>query len=144
MAKINARLADVETKYEQVRPDRYRLRIEEVKDKTEGGRQNVNLTIAINDGGEFQGRKMHHNCSLHKLNKEPNEAGLRDLKRFFIGCLGISEEEQESYDWDSLDTEDLKLKEFEADVVITPWENPVKGTKGEGPTIKTQTITPVK
>ena len=144
MAKINARLADIETKYEQVRPDRYRILIKEVKSKTEGGRQNVNFELAINDAGDFQGRPMYQNCALHKLDGSPNEIGLRDFKRIAIGALGISEEDQETYDWDSLDTDDLKLKEFEADVVIAPWVNEKKGTKGESPVIKTHTITPVQ
>jgi hypothetical protein len=144
MAKINARLGDVETKYVNATPARYRLKITEVKDKTEGGRQNINFTLQINDGGENQGKKMYQNCALHTLKGEDNRAGLADFKRIAMGALGITEEDAAEYDWDNLDSQDLLLKEFEADVIIESWKNEAKGTSGESNKIKTQSITPVQ
>lgn len=144
MAKINATLGDVETKYQQVVPNRYRLKIKEVKSTLKEGRQNVNFEIMINDAGDFQGRPIYHNTSLHKLDGSPNKIGLADFKRIAMAVLGISEDDAATYDWDALDTDDLKLGEFEADVEIKPWTNPNKGTSGEGPVIKGHTIGPVK
>lgn len=144
MAKINASLADVETKYVNIPPDRYRLKIAEIKNKVEGGRQNLNFTFSVNDGGEQQGKKIYHNCSLHKKDGTPNNAGLADLKRIAMAALEITEEDAEDYDWDNLDTDDLVMKEVEGDVFIEHWKNPEKNTEGDSNRIKTNSLTPVQ
>ena len=144
MAKINARLGDVEVKdYVPVTPARYVLKIAEVKESTKEGRQNFNFEFQIDDGGELQGRKIYHNCAMNLKDGGTNEIGAGEFKRIAAAVLGISKEEFGSYDWDSLDSDDLKLGRFEADVKIKPWTNPVKGTSGEGPVIVPHTIGPV-
>lgn len=145
MAKINARLSDVEVKdYVPVTPGRYRLKIAEIKEKTESGRQNFNFEFQINDGGDLQGRRIYHNCSMNLKTGEVNEIGAGEFKRIAAAVLGISKEEFPTYDWDALDSDDLKLGEFEADVKIKPWTNPNKNTSGEGPVIIPHSIGPVK
>lgn len=141
MAKVNANLADVSTKYELAPPDNYRLIIEEIKEKTEGGRQNFNLKLAINEG-EQKGKVIYHNISMHQRDGAENQAGARDLKRFAEAVLGIDPED-ESYDWDGFDTDDLIKGEFTADVYIDAWvkdQGQPTEKKGENNKIKSQTV----
>lgn len=141
--KIKANLADVEAKYQQVIPQRYRLQIKEVKPKEVDGRQNINFEFRINDGGDFQGRPIYHNCSLHKKDGELNAIGLADYKRIAASALGKSDPDDPEINWDEVEPEDLKMMEIEADVKIEPWKNETKGTSGEGPVIKSVTVGPV-
>jgi hypothetical protein len=145
MAKVQASLADVSTKFELAPPDTYRLKVEEIKEKLEGGRQNFNFKVIINDGGEQQGKAIYHNVAMHQKDGERNEAGARDLKRFAEAILGIDPEDT-SYDWDSFDTDELLKGEFMADVYIDAWvKDQGKPTekKGQNNKIKSQTISPL-
>jgi hypothetical protein len=145
MARVNALLSDVNTKSDPIPPDAYRLKIMEIKEKTEGGRQNFNLKLAINDGGEYQGRVVYHNIAMHEKNGDPNRVGKQDIKRFFEAVLGIDPDDV-SYDWDSVDTDMLLNQEVQADVYIDAWEkrDPNDPTrvldKGQNNKIKAQTV----
>ena len=145
MAKVNANLADVSTKYELAPPDNYRLKIDEIKEKVEGGRQNFNLKLVINDSGDNQGKVVYHNIAMHTLKGESNEAGARDLKRFAEAILGIDPED-DSYDWDSFDTDELIKGEFMGDVFIDSWTKDA-GTplqkSGQNNKLKSQTVAPL-
>jgi hypothetical protein len=141
MAKVNANLADVSTKFELAPPDTYRLKVDAIKEKTEGGRQNFNFEISINEG-EFKGRKLFHNISMHQKDGEPNKAGMTDYKRFAEAILGIPQDDT-SFDWDSLDSDDLIKGEFQADVVIENWvkdEGKPTEKKGQSNKIKSSTV----
>lgn len=141
MAKVNASLADVSTKYELAPPDNYRLKLAEIKEKIEGGRQNFNLKIVINEG-EQEGKVVYHNIAMHQLDGEPNEAGARDLKRFAEAILHI-EQDDPNFDWDAFDTDDLLKGEFTGDVYIDAWvKDQGKPTekKGQNNKLKSQTV----
>lgn len=142
MAKVNASLADVSTKYELAPPDNYRLKVDEIKEKVEGGRQNFNLKIVINDSGEQQGKVIYHNIAMHQKDGQENKAGATDLKRFAEAILGI-EQDDPDYDWDAFDTDDLLKGEFMADVYIDSWVKdqglPIE-KKGQNNKIKSQTV----
>lgn len=145
MARVNASLADVSTKFELIPPDNYRLKVEEIKEKTEGGRQNFNVKAVVNDGGEQQGKPVYHNISMHTKQGEPNKAGAADLKRLAEACLGIAQDD-DSYDWDSFDTDDLLKKEFMADVQIESWvkdQGQPTEKKGQSNKIKSTSISPL-
>jgi hypothetical protein len=144
MARVNALLADVSTKTDPIPPDAYRLKIAEIKEKTEGGRQNFNLKLIVNDGGEYQNRQIYHNIAMHQTNGEPNKIGAADIKRFFEAVLGIEQDDQ-SYDWDSVDTDMLLNQEIMADVYIDSWEKKEEGTgkvldRGQNNKIKASTV----
>lgn len=143
MAKVNASLADVSTKFELIPPDNYRLKIEEIKDKVEGGRQNFNIKLIVNDSGEQQGKPIYHNIAMHKKNGEPNNAGAADLKRIAEAVLGIDPDDT-TYDWDSFDTDELLKGEIRADVLIESWTKDA-GTpnekSGQSNKIKSSSIT---
>ena len=147
MARINASLADVSTKNEPIPPDAYRLKITEIKEKTEGGRQNFNMKLQINDGGDYQGRVIFHNIAMHKTDGTPNSIGAADIKRFFEAVLGVDPED-DSYNWDDVDTDMLLNQEVIADVYIDNWEK--KGPdgsvvdKGQNNKIKAQTVQAVR
>lgn len=136
MAKVKAALGDVKVNFEPAPPARYRLKVAEVKEKTEHAdppnqmleRQNFNIKVVINDGGEHNGKPVYHNCALHKKNGEPNKAGLGDLKRFFMATLGYDEDDEFFKDENNLDTDLILNQEFECDVVIG------EGFRAEGST----------
>jgi hypothetical protein len=141
MAKVNASLADVSTKQQLAPPETYRLRVDEIKEKTENGRQNFNVKVSINEG-EFKGLPIYHNIAMHQKNGEPNKAGQSDLKRFFEAILGIDPEDT-TYDWDSIDTDELIKGEFQADVYIDNWvkdEGLPTEKKGQNNKIKSTSI----
>lgn len=145
MAKVKASLADVSTKYELIPPDAYRLKVEEIKEKTEGGRQNFNIKVVVNDNGESHGKPIFHNIAMHKKDGEPNQAGMADLKRFAEAILGIDPDD-EDYDWDSFDTDDLLKGEFMADVVIENWvkdEGKPTEKRGQSNKLKSTSISPL-
>jgi hypothetical protein len=144
MAKVNASLADVSTKYELAPPDTYRLKIDEIKDTVQGGRQNFNLKIVISEG-EQQGKVIYHNIAMHTKQGEPNEAGARDMKRFAEAILGIDPDD-DTYDWDSFDTDEILKGEFMGDVYIDNWtkdEGQPTEKKGQNNKLKSQTISPL-
>lgn len=154
MAKVKATLADVKTTFENAPPDRYRMKIVEIKEKTEPAegdptieRQNFNFKLAINDGGEHNGKPIYHNISLHTKKGEPNRAGLADLKRFFMAVLGLDEDDEFFQDDSNLDTDLLLNQEIEGDVVIEPWSKPAgpgqPEKKGESNRINSTSITAV-
>lgn len=142
MAKVSANLADVSTKFELAPPDNYRLKLDEIKETTTAGRQNFNLKIVVNDSGEQQGKVIYHNIAMHQKDGQPNEAGMRDLKRFAEAILGIDPEDT-SFDWTEFDTDELLKGEFSADVYIDAWTKD-QGTplekKGQNNKIKSQTV----
>jgi hypothetical protein len=145
MAKVRASLADVSTKFELISPDTYRLKVAEIKEKTEAGRQNFNFKIAVNDSGEHQGKIIYHNIAMHTKQGEQNDAGVRDLKRFAEAILGIDPED-DSFDWDAFDTDDLLKGEFLADVIIENWvkdEGKPTEKKGQSNKINSRTIAPL-
>lgn len=119
MAKVNAALGDVVSKYQLALPDTYRLRIDDVKEKTENGRQNFNFELSINEG-EFKGTKIFHNVSMHQKNGEPNKAGEADYKRIAEAAMGIGPDDPD-YDWTQHDSDDLKTLEFLGEVFIDNW-----------------------
>lgn len=147
MARVNASLADVSTKSDPIPPDAYRLKIAEIKEKTEGGRQNFNLKLVVNDGGEYNGRQIYHNIAMHTKEGEPNRIGAADLKRFFEAVLGIDPDDT-SYDWDSIDTDEILNQEVMADVYIDAWEKKDNEgkvlDKGQNNKIKAQTVQAVR
>jgi hypothetical protein len=127
MAKVRASLADVETQFVPAPPDRYRLRILKMKETLKpseppGGpeRQNFNYEIEISSG-EHQGKKVFHNVALNKKDGSDNPAGQADQKRLYQGVLGIDPED-DSYDYDSLDTDQILNGEFEANLTISEYE----------------------
>lgn len=148
MAKVSASLKDVQTKFENAPPDRYRLKIVEVKETNEKAdppnqdknRQNFNVKLVINDGGEHNGKPIYHNISMHKKDGEVNRAGQADLKRFFEAVLGIDPEDT-TYDWDSVDTDMLVNQEVEGDVIIEKWSK--NGKSGESNRLRSTSITAV-
>lgn len=152
MAKVKASLKDVQTKYENAPPDRYRLKITEFKETNEKAdppnqdkeRQNfavkVEIVQSVDGSDEAKGKPVFHNISMHKKNGEENKAGQADLKRFFLGGLGIDPEDT-TYDWDSVDTDMLVNQEIEADVIIENWEK--NGRKGSTNRLVSTSITPV-
>lgn len=145
MAKVQASLADVSTKFELIPPDTYRLKLEEIKEKNEGGRQNFNLKVVVNDSGDHQGKPIYHNIAMHKKDGTSNDAGAADIKRFAEAILGIDPEDT-TYDWDSFDTDELLKGEFMADVIIENWvkdEGKPTEKKGQSNKIKSTTVSPL-
>lgn len=150
MAKVRASLADVKTQFEQAPPARYRLRVEKIDEKiskAEGDptleRQNFNIEVKIADGGEHNGKPIYHNVSLHTKKGEPNQAGQADLKRFFMGCLGLPEDDEFFMDESNLDTDLILKKEFDCDVYIESYDNTATGgKKGKANRLQTTSITP--
>lgn len=152
MAKVQASLKDVQTKFVNAPPDRYVLKVKKVEEeKTKADppnqdkeRQNFSVEVTIVrsvDGNEEQkGKPVFHNISMHTKKGEPNGAGQADIKRFYIACLGIDEEDQ-TYDWDALDTDMLVNQDFECDVYIEPWEK--NGRKGASNRLQTTSMTAV-
>lgn len=148
MARVNAMLSDVSTKTDPIPPDAYRLKIAEIKEKTEGGRQNFNMKLVVNDGGEYQGRQIYHNIAMHQKDGEPNKVGAADIKRFGEAVLGIDPDDT-TYDWDSFDTDMILNQEIMADVYIDSWEKKEEGTgrvldKGQNNKIKSATVQAVQ
>lgn len=146
MAKINARLSDIEfTERKPWVPDRYTLKIKEIKETTREGRQNFNweFEVAGDRAEDYKGRVIYHNTAMNLLEGGVNKIGAEEFKRIAAGALGMTKDEASQYDWDSLDSDDLKGMSFDVDVKIKPWTNPTKGTSGEGPVIVPHTITPV-
>lgn len=152
MAKVKAALGDVKTAFEPAPPGRYKLKIAEIKEKTEQAdppfqhmeRQNFNFKIAIDDGGEHQGKAIYHNCALNKKNGEPNNAGLADLKRFFMGCLGYDEDDPFFQDQNNLDTDLILNKNFEGDVIIGSYTPQGQTTARQRNELVMYSVTPVQ
>lgn len=149
MAKVRASLADVKTTFEQAPPARYRLRIDKIEEKlskVDGNpsleRQNFNFELKIADGGEHNGKPIYHNVSLHKKDGSANSAGEADLKRFFMGALGLSEDDEFFMDESNLDTDLILKKEIDADVYIESYDNTATGgKKGKANRIQSTSIT---
>jgi hypothetical protein len=140
MPKVNASLRDIKTTFDPAPPERYRLKIEEIEYKKQEGRESYNLKLVIQNPGDedSNGKPVYHNISMHKKDKEPNQAGMADLKRFFEAALGWGDDA----DWENADTDSLLNEEVMADVYIDTYEKKDK-SEGKSNKIKSASIGPI-
>jgi hypothetical protein len=138
--KVNASLKDIKTTFDPAPPERYRLKIEEIEGKSQGGRDSYNFKLVIQNPGDedSHGKPVYHNISMHTKTGEPNKAGMADLRRFYEAALGWDD----SADWDDLDTDVLLNEEVMADVFIDVYEKKDK-TEGKSNKIKSSSLGPV-
>lgn len=144
MPKVQATLADVNTSFDPAEPGDYDLLIEDVEDKTQGGREAYNFVLTIDEPGtDEHGKKIWDYVSLTKKDGSPNKAGMAQLKRYFEAVFGAETVAEEGFDYD---TDELKKQRVHGEVTIEPWE---KGNRGEsgyrhGKSNKVQMIVPVE
>ena len=102
MPKLPQSLADVSTKVTPMPEGTYAAVIEEVEvTESKSKLPMVVVTYKITEG-EFANRKLTDYMVLETKKHEPNEAGLRQLKRLIVATLGEERADAEDFDTDEL------------------------------------------
>jgi|SRR3982751_1482175 len=122
MSVLNAKLADISTKVEPVAVGAHRAQIKEViqgKSKKSSVPM-VTITYKINDEDDpYNKRELSDYFTLETKEGEPNEAGLRGLKRVIVAALGEDRANAEDFD-----TDELKGVDVEIVTIQEPYEDP--------------------
>lgn len=102
MPKLPQSLADVSTVVVPLAEGVYAASIDEVEvGQSKSKLPMVTVIYEISDG-EFKGRKLYDYMVLETKKHEPNEAGLRQLKRLIVAALGEERADAEDFDTDEL------------------------------------------
>ena len=102
MPKLGASLADISMKVTPITPGAHRARIAAAEmGKSKNNVPMVTLTYEITEG-EFKGRKLSDYFTTQTKTGEPNEAGLRGLKRIIAATLGEDRANDDDFDTDEL------------------------------------------
>lgn len=102
MPKLPQSLADVSTVVVPLTEGVYAASIDEVEvGQSKSKLPMVTVIYEISDG-EFKGRKLYDYMVLETKKHEPNEAGLRQLKRLIVAALGEERADAEDFDTDEL------------------------------------------
>lgn len=112
MAVLNAKLADISTKVEPVDDGAHRAQIKSVEQGKSKKSQVPMVTIVykINDENDpHNKRELSDYFTLQQKDGEPNEAGLRGLKRVIVAALGEERADAEDFDTDELIGADVEI-----------------------------------
>ena len=104
MPKIGATLADISTIIKPIDPGSYPAEITDVEHKESKTSKvpMVSITYTLGGDSEFKGRKLTDYFTLQTTKGEPNEAGLRGLKRVIVAACGEDRANDEDFDTDEL------------------------------------------
>lgn len=112
MSVLNAKLADISTKVDPIVPGAHRAQIVEVvQGKSKKSKvPMVTVTYKITDENDPNNkRELNDYFTLEQINGEPNEAGLRGLKRVIVAALGEERANAEDFDTDELKGADVEI-----------------------------------
>lgn len=121
MPKIGATLADISTVIKPIDPGSYPAEISNVEHTTSKKSHVPMIAVEYTLGGdsEFKGRKITDYFTLQTTKGEPNEAGLRGLKRVIVAACGEDRANDEDFDTDELQGQlvevVVKQEEYEDD-----------------------------
>lgn len=124
MPKVRASLADVSTEFKPAEPGTYTLKIEDVKDVSQGPNEAYNVIVSIQDPGDEYGKKIFDRCGFVTRDGSPNNAGLAQFKRYFEAVLGKEEVALPEFEYD---TDAIIGQMIQGEVTIESWE---KGEPG--------------
>lgn len=103
MPKLGASLADISLVMKPIDEGPYAAEIGEVSNSPSKNHiPMIAITYSITEPGEFVGRKITDYFTLQTSKGEPNEAGLRGLKRVITAALSEDRANDEDFDTDEL------------------------------------------
>lgn len=102
MAKLPSSLADVSTVSKPIDEGTYQCEISEVEVKKSKSKLDMVVVEYKITEGDFAGRTVTDYMVLETKKHEPNEPGLRSLKRLIIAALGEERAAAEDFDTDEL------------------------------------------
>ncbi len=109
MPKLPQSLADVSTVVKPIDEGTYAAEISEVEvTESKSKLPMVVVTYTISDG-DFKGRKLTDYMVLETKKREPNEPGLRQLKRLIVAALGEDSANSDDFDTDELQGQNVTL-----------------------------------
>lgn len=111
MPKIGATLADISTVIKPIDAGSYPAEITDVE-HTESKKSHVPMvavTYTLGGDSEFKGRKITDYFTLQTTKGEPNEAGLRGLKRLIVAACGEDRANDPDFDTDELQGQPVEL-----------------------------------
>lgn len=109
MPKLPQSLADVSTVVKPIDEGTYAAEISEVEvTESKSKLPMVVVTYAILEG-DFKGRKLTDYMVLETKKHEPNEPGLRQLKRLIVAALGEDSANSDDFDTDELQGQQVTL-----------------------------------
>ena len=102
MARINATLADVSMTIQAMPEEEYEIKIDKITSgKSKNNSDMLTIESVVTDG-DYKGRRLYDYITFTQKNGEPNEAGLRRLKRLIAGTLGEDRANDPDFDTDEL------------------------------------------
>ena len=111
MPKLPGSLADVSTTFVPMPEGSYSAIIESV-DLGKSSKSKVPMITVeykIIDNEEFKNRKLYDYFTLETKSGEPNEAGMRSLKKLIIAALGEDRANADDFDTDELEGQQVTL-----------------------------------
>lgn len=110
MPKLPSSLSDVSTTIVPMEEGTYSATISEVEvGKSKSKLDMVTITYKIQDHDQYKGRELRDYFVLETKEHEPNESGLRNLKRLIVATLGEDRANDEDFDTDELQGQQVTL-----------------------------------
>lgn len=140
MARVNASLKDVSTKFEVAPAGDYEFKVVEIQKPTD---DDYIIISAIDEQGSPEyGKKVYDRFSFKKKDGGENRYGKAQLKRYFEAIVG-----EERANADDLDTDELLNGRFRGQISVEEWESKTKkdaqGNPAKGKSNSFETILPL-